>query len=213
MRPLALSRIGVPLPKAEGFQCADVSSNGPLCLKDKSQFHFSELHIQSEQLLHGWEKKTGCCFRKLFFQTKNTLNFSDALLMLLISYLLRCPERINVAYLSVQSSFRTEQISLTRPVMQLPCKAKCSLKVNGCNLLLIDFLFSRGAVCQVQSPAMHGRQQTAPVLRTRGHQLAGCAGRIRVHAGLGSNQLLCVLIKANMVSPPSLGKGVCHPEL
>lgn len=82
------------------------------------------------------------------------------------------------------------------------------MKVNGCNLLLIDFPLplSRGAVCQVQSPAMHRRQQTAPVPGIRGHQLAGGAGRICLHAGLESNRLLCFLIEANMVSPSSCAK-------
>lgn len=77
---------------------------------------------------------------------------------------------------------------------------KYCLKLNGCNLLLIDFLLppSRRPVCQMQSPAMHRRQQTVPLPRIRRYQFAGRAGWICFHTGLQSNRLLCSLIKPNM---------------
>lgn len=111
---------------------------------------------------------------------------------------------ITVGYLFNSKQLQDRVILAYAPWNAARVNAKCTMKVNGCNLLLIDFLLplSRGAVCQVQSPAMHRRQQTVPVSRIRGHQLAGGAGWIRLHAGLESNRLLCFLIEANMVSPP-----------
>lgn len=61
----------------------------------------------------------------------------------------------------------------------------------------------RGSVCEVPSTAVHRRQQTVPLPRTRRHQLTGCAGWIRLHAGLLSS-ILCIffffLIKLAMSS-------------
>lgn len=64
------------------------------------------------------------------------------------------------------------------------------LKVNGCNLLVIDFLspLPRRPIREVQSPAMHRRQQTLPLSRLRGHQLSGRAGRICLHTGLSNGR-------------------------
>lgn len=86
---------------------------------------------------------------------------------------------------------------------------KSFLMLNGFNLLLIDSLpppllcrLLRGSVCEVPSTAVHRRQQTVPLPRTRRHQLTGCAGWIRLHAGLLSS-ILCiffVLIKLAMSS-------------
>lgn len=73
-----------------------------------------------------------------------------------------------------------------------PLHTKYCLKINGCNQLLIDFLLSlsRCSVCEVQSPAMHRRQQTVPLPWTRRHQLTRRTGWIRFHTGLHSNRLL-----------------------
>lgn len=51
------------------------------------------------------------------------------------------------------------ELKVVNPITQdvvSPMQTKSFLIVNGCNLLLIDFLLplSRGTVCEVQSPAM-----------------------------------------------------------
>lgn len=76
-----------------------------------------------------------------------------------------------------------------------PLHTKYYLKINGCNQLLIDFLLSlsRCSVCEVQSPAMHRRQQTVPLPWTRRHQLTRRTGWIRFYTGLHSNRLLSLI--------------------
>lgn len=86
-----------------------------------------------------------------------------------------------------------------------PAHTKYSLGVNGCNLLLIDFLspLSRRSVREVQSPALHWSQQTVPVSWTCRHQLAGCAGWICFHTGLHNNGVL-LLMRLNQMSSSAL---------
>lgn len=167
------SRRGVSWQKEGEFHHVDVSLNGPLPDRDKSQSSFPQTAHLVTALVPFKLKHSELCG-----SAAPVLEF-----IITVAYLFgskRLQARRNLAY----APWNAAQVN-----------AKCSVKVNGCNLLGIDFLLPlpRGAVCQVQSPAMRGRQQTAPIPRIRGHQLAGGAGRICLHAGLKSNRLLCFL--------------------
>lgn len=66
----------------------------------------------------------------------------------------------NYSQISLQFNQLQDRVNLAyAPRNAARVNAKCTMKVNGCNLLQIDFLLplSRGAVCQVQSPAVHRR--------------------------------------------------------